>query len=170
MTLTRVAAGWRDQSGSRDLPGDGRSSTDEARHRRVLPRGRRGDHAGGRAAASRRSSAGRRGCTRGSSSRRGRKAMGTLSSKSAFRAGRRSGYRRRESTSRRAGMPTRSVRAELAVAAWAAQMGTITFHPWPVRAGDVDHPMSCSSTWTRRRAPTSATRCGSPRRHAGPAG
>jgi DNA ligase D len=29
---------------------------------------------------------------------------------------------------------------EIAVVAWAAQMGTITFHPWPVRAGDVDHP------------------------------
>ena len=29
---------------------------------------------------------------------------------------------------------------ELAVVAWAAQMGTITFHPWPVRATDVDHP------------------------------
>jgi len=29
---------------------------------------------------------------------------------------------------------------ELAVVAWAAQMGTITFHPWPVRRGDVDHP------------------------------
>lgn len=29
---------------------------------------------------------------------------------------------------------------ELAVPAWAAQMGTITFHPWPVRKGDVDHP------------------------------
>ncbi len=23
---------------------------------------------------------------------------------------------------------------------WAAQLGTITFHPWPVRADDVDHP------------------------------
>jgi DNA primase len=23
---------------------------------------------------------------------------------------------------------------------WAAQMGTITFHPWPVRRDDVDHP------------------------------
>jgi DNA ligase D len=30
--------------------------------------------------------------------------------------------------------------SELAVVAWAAQMGTITFHPWPVRATDVDHP------------------------------
>jgi DNA ligase D len=29
---------------------------------------------------------------------------------------------------------------EIAVVAWAAQMGTITFHPWPVREGDVDHP------------------------------
>ena len=29
---------------------------------------------------------------------------------------------------------------ELAVVAWAAQMGTVTFHPWPVRADDVDHP------------------------------
>jgi DNA ligase D len=27
-----------------------------------------------------------------------------------------------------------------AVAAWAAQIGTITFHPWPVRRDDVDHP------------------------------
>src|SRR3954467_9358185 len=29
---------------------------------------------------------------------------------------------------------------EIAVAAWAAQMRTITFHPWPVRRADVDHP------------------------------
>src|SRR3954447_24605740 len=29
---------------------------------------------------------------------------------------------------------------EIAVVAWAAQMGTITFHPWPVRRVDVDHP------------------------------
>ena len=28
----------------------------------------------------------------------------------------------------------------LAVIAWAAQLGTITFHPWPVRRTDVDHP------------------------------
>jgi DNA ligase D len=30
--------------------------------------------------------------------------------------------------------------SEVAVVAWAAQMGTITFHPWPVRSVDVDHP------------------------------
>ena len=29
---------------------------------------------------------------------------------------------------------------EVAVVAWAAQMGTITFHPWPVRSNDVEHP------------------------------
>ncbi len=30
--------------------------------------------------------------------------------------------------------------ADLAHVAWAAQLGAIVFHPWPVRAGDVDHP------------------------------
>lgn len=29
---------------------------------------------------------------------------------------------------------------EIAVVGWAAQMGAITFHPWPVRSDDVDHP------------------------------
>jgi DNA ligase D-like protein (predicted polymerase) len=29
---------------------------------------------------------------------------------------------------------------EIAVVGWAAQMNTITFHPWPVRSDDVDHP------------------------------
>jgi DNA ligase D len=29
---------------------------------------------------------------------------------------------------------------EVAVVGWAAQMGTITFHPWPVRREDLDHP------------------------------
>ncbi|MGI8612559.1 MAG: non-homologous end-joining DNA ligase, partial [Nocardioidaceae bacterium] len=29
---------------------------------------------------------------------------------------------------------------EPAVVAWAAQMGTITFHPWPVRRHDTEHP------------------------------
>jgi DNA ligase D len=29
---------------------------------------------------------------------------------------------------------------EVAVVGWAAQMGTITFHPWPVRSDDVGHP------------------------------
>ena len=29
---------------------------------------------------------------------------------------------------------------EVAVVAWAAQMGALTFHPWPCRRTDVDHP------------------------------
>ena len=29
---------------------------------------------------------------------------------------------------------------EIAVPVWCAQMGTLVFHPWPVRRGDVDHP------------------------------
>jgi len=29
---------------------------------------------------------------------------------------------------------------EPAVVAWCAHMGTLTFHPWPVRRADVDHP------------------------------
>lgn len=29
---------------------------------------------------------------------------------------------------------------EIAVPVWCAHMGTITFHPWPVRCTDVDHP------------------------------
>jgi DNA ligase D-like protein (predicted polymerase) len=29
---------------------------------------------------------------------------------------------------------------EPAVLVWAANLGTLTFHPWPVRKGDVDHP------------------------------
>ncbi len=29
---------------------------------------------------------------------------------------------------------------DLAHVAWAAQMGTVVFHPWPVRQADVDHP------------------------------
>jgi len=32
------------------------------------------------------------------------------------------------------------VPTEIAVVAWAAQMGTLTFHPWPVRRTDVDRP------------------------------
>src|SRR5215475_9090964 len=30
--------------------------------------------------------------------------------------------------------------ADLAHVAWAAQLGTIVFHAWPVRSSDVDHP------------------------------
>jgi hypothetical protein len=46
---------------------------------------------------------------------------------------------------------------ELAVVGWAAQMGTITFHPWPVRATDVDHPDELRLDPTPSRAPTTPT-------------
>ena len=29
---------------------------------------------------------------------------------------------------------------QLATVAWAANLGTVTFHPWPARCGDTDHP------------------------------
>ncbi len=29
---------------------------------------------------------------------------------------------------------------EVAAVLWAAQFGTLTFHPWPVRRADIDHP------------------------------
>ena len=44
------------------------------------------------------------------------------------------------SPSRPAARPTRSVPTEIAVPVWCAHMGTLTFHPWPVRRADVDHP------------------------------
>ena len=36
--------------------------------------------------------------------------------------------------------PTRSAAPTSPTIAWCAQMGTITFHPWPTRSGDNDHP------------------------------
>ena len=48
---------------------------------------------------------------------------------------------------------------ELAVVAWAANLGTITFHPWPALAGRTTTiPTSCGSTSTRNRVRTSRTR------------
>ncbi|ATE53207.1 non-homologous end-joining DNA ligase [Actinosynnema pretiosum] len=39
------------------------------------------------------------------------------------------------------GRPAEQVRpTEAAVLAWAANLGTLDFHPWPVRADDTDHP------------------------------
>ncbi len=48
--------------------------------------------------------------------------------------------RRRRSGSRRGDIADEVCPTEVAVVGWAAQMGTITFHPWPVRREDVDHP------------------------------
>jgi hypothetical protein len=43
---------------------------------------------------------------------------------------------------------------EIAVVGWCAQMGTITFHPWPVRREDVDHPDELRS-WASSATPAS---------------
>jgi hypothetical protein len=54
---------------------------------------------------------------------------------------------------------------EIAVVGWCAQMGTIVFHPWPVRRTTSTTPTSCGSTSIRSSAPTSRTPCASrPRR------
>ena len=67
-------------------------------------------------------------------------AAATPSTRSGFPRARRTTCRRRGSSSPRAATPTRSARPSSRSSAGRRQMGTITFHPWPVRARDVDHP------------------------------
>ena len=71
--------------------------------------------------------------------------------------GRRTGCRRSGSSSPAAATPRKSARRSPRVFAWAANLGTVEFHPWPVR-----RPMSitrtrCGSTSTRSRARPSLT-------------
>ena len=88
----------------------------------------------------RRSSAGPRACTRASSSRPARAAAATPSSRSASRAAR-PDYVETARIQFPSGRHADEIcPTEVAVVGWAAQMGTITFHPWPVRGDDVDHP------------------------------
>ena len=80
-----------------------------------------------------------KGVHRGSSSRRVRRAAATPSTRSAFQR------ERRITQTARIEFPSgrhadEICPTEVAVVGWAAQMGTITFHPWPVRSDDVDHP------------------------------
>ena len=113
---------------------------DQARRRQVLPRGRTTASCGRSSGAPPRSSAGPRACTRGSSSPRARRAAATPSSRSGSRAARRTTWRPRGSTFPSGRYADEICPTEIAVVGWAAQMGTITFHPWPVRSDDVDHP------------------------------
>ena len=48
--------------------------------------------------------------------------------------------------------------ADLATIVWMANLGTVRFHPWPVRAATPTPSTSCASTSTRRPASTSAWR------------
>jgi DNA primase len=52
---------------------------------------------------------------------------------------------------------------EVAVVGWAAQMGTITFHPWPVREDDVDHPDELRISTLDPQAGHGLRRCGARR-------
>ena len=47
---------------------------------------------------------------------------------------------------------------ELAHVIWAANLGTLDFHPWPSRRTDVEHPTSSGSTSTRSPARRSRMR------------
>ena len=86
------------------------------------------------------SSAGPRACTRESCSRPVTGAAAMRSFRSAFRAGR-PDYVQTARIQFPSGRSADEVcPTEVAVVGWAAQMGTITFHPWPVRSDDVDHP------------------------------
>ena len=85
----------------------------------------------------------------------------TRSSRSGCRRARPTGSRPRRSRSRPAVRADEVCPTEPAVLAWAAQMGTITFHPWPVRRGDVDHPDEL------RHRPRPAARRRLPRRRRG---
>ena len=88
----------------------------------------------------RRWSAGPPACTRASSWRPVAATRATRSTASGCPRAPRRTSRRRGSPSRAGAPPTRSASPNLATVAWCAQMGTITFHPWPTRSGDNDHP------------------------------
>ena len=127
---------------ARDLPGDGARPAEVTKLQVVEYYLAVGDgimRALG-ATARRRSSAGRRACTRASSCRRARGAAATPSSRSACPKGA-PDYVETARIEFPSGRHADEVcPTELAVVGWCAQMGTITFHPWPVRRDDVDHP------------------------------
>ena len=158
-----IDAGGRElrvsSAGPGDLPAHRRGAgAHEARDREVLP-GRRGRHHA-RAAASgrRRWSAGRRASTRGWCSRPARaRGAATRSSRSGCRRARPTWVETAHITFPSGRTADEICPTELAVVAWCAQMGTITFHPWPVGATTSTIPTSCASTSTRSRAPTSPT-------------
>ena len=131
----------RFQPRSRDLPGDralGRRSPSSTSSSTTSPSTTAScaRSSGGR----RRSSAGRRACTRASSSRRASEGGGDAFFQKRIPRGA-PDYVQTARIQFPSGRHADEIcPTELAVVGWAAQMGTITFHPWPVRREDVDHP------------------------------
>ena len=64
----------------------------------------------------------------------------TRSTRSGFRRARPTIWRAWTITFPSGRRPAEICPTEIAVPVWCAQMGTLTFHPWPVRRTDVDHP------------------------------
>ena len=112
------------------------------------------------------SSAGRRACTRASSSRPARRAAATPSSRSASRVEPRTTWRPRGSSSRRAGTPDEICPTEWPWSAGRPRWARSPSIPGRCAARTSITRTSCASTWTRSRAPTSPTPCASPPRRA----
>ena len=137
----RRPRGARLEPRPRDLPADGAHAGDHQARRR--PRttspsatGSCGRSRGGR----RRSSAGRRACSRHRRLDAGEGRRRRLLPEARSRAGA-PDYVQTARIQFPSGRHADEVcPTELAVVGWAAQMGTLTFHPWPVRDDDVDHP------------------------------
>ena len=152
------------QPGPRDLPRHrAHARAHEARHRRVLPRGRGRHHARAAPAADdARALAEGRPPGDGRWRRARTRGAPTRSSRSASRRARRTTSRRRGSGSRRAAPPTRSARRRSRSSRGARRWARSRSTRGRCAATTSTIPTSCASTSTRSRAPTSTTPCAWP--------
>ncbi len=164
----RRSRGARQQSRSGDLPGDrAHTRAHQARHRRVLPGGRRRDHAGGRESAddARALAEGRSpGNRRLDTGERRRRRVLPEAGPTRGAGVRADGPDR---LSRQVDTPTRSARPSWQWWPGRRRWGRSPSTPGRCARTTSTIPTSCGSTSTRRRAPTSTTRCGSRPRRAG---